>query len=83
MFSDFAMALRKRNWLHLAVLHAQRAVTLAPDDAHTHFNIARIHWQMGDGDKARKSLAEALRIMPDMAYAKAMLDQMDGREPGA
>jgi tetratricopeptide (TPR) repeat protein len=83
MFSDFAMMLRKRNWLDLALSHAQRAVALAPDDAHTHFNVARIHMQMGDGDKARRALEEVLSITPDMGYAKAMLDQLDGKDPGA
>jgi tetratricopeptide (TPR) repeat protein len=83
MFSDFAMALRKRNWLQLALLHAERAVALSPEDSHTHFNVARIHMLAGNGDNARKALEETLRIMPDMEHAKAMLDQMDKKEPEA
>jgi hypothetical protein len=83
MFADFSMGLRKRNWLPLALAHAEKVVSLAPDDEHAHFNIARIHWQMGDGDKARESLSEALRIMPDMGIAKTFLEYLHGHDAGA
>jgi len=83
MFSDFAMVLRKRGWLQLALTHAERVVSLAPEDSNAHFNLARIHWQMGDNDKAREELAETLRITPDMEYAKSLLDVLDGKAPGA
>jgi ADP-ribosylglycohydrolase len=79
MFSDFARTLRKRNWLQLALLHAARAAALSPEDSHTHFNLARIHWLAGDGNNARKALAETLRIVPDMEHAKALLEQIDNK----
>jgi ADP-ribosylglycohydrolase len=80
MFADFARGLRKRNLLGVALSHAQKVVTLSPEDPHAYFNLARIYHQMGEFEKARESLAMSLGLSPNLSCAHAMLNYLDGTE---
>ena len=69
MFTDFAMDLRKSQLLDLARQHYTRALELAPEDGNAHFNMARIHYETGEFQKALDMLETALALNPDFEYA--------------
>lgn len=69
MFTDFAMDLRKSHLLDLARKHYTKALELAPEDGNAYFNMARIHYETGEFQKALEMLEAALALNPDFEYA--------------
>lgn len=53
------------------------AVKFEPDDAKSHYLLATVHLELGDRDKARAALAEALRLRPAQPEFLALRAQLD------
>lgn len=64
MFRDFGVALRKKSLNDLAIACAARAVELAPDDDHAHFNLARLLGIKGRFVEADEELGIAMKLDP-------------------
>jgi len=73
MFAEFGINLRKGKLPELALAHAKRVLSLAPDDSHAHFNIARIYHILGKLVEAEQHLLTALEFSPDLEYARDFL----------
>lgn len=70
MYTDFAIDLRKCALYTLAKEFYRRAVQLAPEDCNARFNLARIHFEIGEIHNALKELDEALRLEAEFPYAE-------------
>jgi hypothetical protein len=79
MFADFCVSLRKSNLPEIALEHAKRALSLAPDDGNAHFNIARIYHALGKLDEAEQHLLTSLDLDPQLEYSRKFLAHI-GRE---
>lgn len=77
MFNEFGVGLRKNQMLDLALLHMRRALSLAPSDEHIYHNMARLYYEKGDKDMARKHLEKSLQINPDFKESRQFLDYLD------
>lgn len=77
MFNEFGVGLRKNQMLDLALLHMRRALSLAPFDEHIYHNMARLYYEKGDKDMARKHLEKSLEINPDFKESRQFLDYLD------
>ncbi len=73
MFAEFGINLRKGKLPQTALEHAKRALILAPDDSHAHFNIARIYHALDRPAEAEQHLLTALKFAPDLEYAREFL----------
>ena len=62
MFRDFGVRLRQNSQPDLALLFTRKAVELAPEDDHAHFNLARILCSLGMYDEAAAHVATALSV---------------------
>ncbi|MTJ91791.1 MAG: tetratricopeptide repeat protein [Desulfovibrio sp.] len=62
MFRDFGVRLRQNSQPDLALLFSRKAVELAPEDDHAHFNLARILCSLGMYDEAAAHVAAALSV---------------------
>lgn len=62
MFRDFGVSLRKKALPQLALLCAKKAIELAPNDDHAHFNMARILHILNLNDEAIAHLNMAIRL---------------------
>ena len=62
MFRDFGVRLRQNSQPDLALLFTRKAVELAPEDDHAHFNLARILCSLGMYDEAAAHMATALSV---------------------
>ena len=81
MFADFGIRLRKGDLPEIGLMHAMRALSLAPDDAHACFNVAYICWILGRIGEARRHLALALQHETDFEPAKRFLAWLDAGCP--
>ena len=66
MFSEFGSVLRKKKIYALALRHHTKALELAPNDEHVWFNLARVHYSLGNIDKALEYLQRVLKADPHM-----------------
>ena len=73
MFRDFGAKLRKTAMPDLALLFGKRALELAPEDDHAHFNLARILCAMGAYDEAAAHIHTAMRLDAREALYPRML----------
>ncbi|MFT3959419.1 MAG: hypothetical protein QM665_10145 [Desulfovibrio sp.] len=62
MFRDFGVRLRQNSQPDLALLFSRKAVELAPEDDHAHFNLARILCSLGLYDEAATHIGTALSM---------------------
>jgi hypothetical protein len=81
MFADFGIRLRKEDLPEIGLMHAMRALSLEPDDAHACFNVAYICWILGRIGEARRHLALALQYDPSLEPAKRFLTWLDAECP--
>jgi len=81
MFTDFGIRLRKGDLPEIGLMHAMRALSLAPDDAHACFNVAYICWVLGRIGEARRHLTLALHHESDFEPAKRFLAWLDAGCP--
>lgn len=54
----------------------RRSIALRPDVAMSHYNLAYAQYRAGDFAACRQALAEALRLAPDLAIAKELLESL-------
>ena len=64
IFNEFGIELRKVHMIDEALANYLKAITISPADEHLHFNVARIHYDRKDWDKALEWLQKALEINP-------------------
>jgi len=62
MFRDFGVRLRQNSQPDLALLFTRKALELAPEDDHAHFNLARILCSLGLYDEAAAHIGTALSM---------------------
>lgn len=74
MFSRFGVELRKLKIYGLALRHHIRAMELAPNDEHIWFNLARVHYAMGNWDKAMEYIQRVLDANPDLKEGRLFLE---------
>jgi tetratricopeptide (TPR) repeat protein len=73
MFVDFCISLRRSNLPEIALEHAKRVLSMAPDDGNAHFNIARVYHALGKLDEAEQHLLTSLDLDPQLEYSKEFL----------
>jgi len=79
MFTEFGLALRRKQKFALALDSHLRALELAPNDEHILFNVARAEYEQQNMDKARHYLDKALSVAPDFAVAQNFKSFLNGR----
>ncbi|MBQ7456181.1 MAG: hypothetical protein IJS54_01015 [Desulfovibrio sp.] len=62
MLRDFAIVLRKKNLPEVALVFAEKTVSLAPKDDHAHFNLARIYYLLSRYRDAIEQIYTALNL---------------------
>ncbi len=72
-FSDLAWLALKRNDAHLAQSSAERALTLNPADANSHFILAQLLFQKSRFDEAEQAFERAARLHPSYVDARFSL----------
>jgi tetratricopeptide (TPR) repeat protein len=73
LFNEFGIKLRKRHMFEEGLEYYHKALAYDPKDEHLHFNVARIHYDAGDYDKALEHLRNAANLNPDFAPAREMI----------
>ena len=79
MFTEFGLALRRKQKFQLALSSHLRALQLAPNDEHILFNVARAEYELGNTAKAQEYLGRALAVAPDFTVAKNFQGFLLGR----
>ena len=79
MFTEFGLALRRKQKFTLALDSHLRALELAPNDEHILFNVARAEYELRNTDKAQHYLDKALSVAPDFTIAKNFKSFLSGR----
>ena len=70
LFNSFAIKLRRRGFVHQALEHYYRALTLIPgDDEHLWFNLGRAAYEDGQLSAAKKLMEKALAVNPGFLEA--------------
>ncbi len=77
MFTDFSTEMRKKKEFKIALHLCARAIELAPNDDHAHFNIARIFIELKLYDKAREHILFALQLDSENIFYKRTLLHID------
>ncbi|MBR4741397.1 MAG: hypothetical protein IK079_00650 [Desulfovibrio sp.] len=80
MFRDFTVALRKASLPEIALLFASRTVSLAPEDDHALFNLARIYGMLNRYDDGIKELKKAMELKVsdhDLTIYKKLLHYLE------
>ena len=60
-----------------AIVYLEAAAALAPQEARIHMNLGILYAQEGDLEAARDSLRHALRLRPDYARAREVLERLE------
>jgi tetratricopeptide (TPR) repeat protein len=79
MFTEFGLALRRKQKFTLALSSHLRALELAPNDERILFNVARAEYELRNPDKARYYLDKALSVAPDFTVARNFQSFLLGR----
>ncbi len=80
MFSEFGSALRKRRIFSLALRHHTKALELAPNDENVWFNLARVHYSLGNLDKALEYLQRILKANPNMREGRLFMEYLQQKK---
>jgi tetratricopeptide (TPR) repeat protein len=81
LFNEFGIALRKGRMLKEAVTYYSRALTLAEDDDHLLYNLARVHLELRNLAQAHSLAQRALGINPDLIEAQQILQILVRADP--
>lgn len=79
MFSQLAVKLRKLKLYNRSIDYHSKALELAPTDYHIYFNLACVHYALGDLKSASYWLNQILAVAPDMELARRFLDYISER----
>lgn len=80
MFSEFGSVLRKKRIYALALRHHNKALELAPNDENIWFNLARVHYSLGNLDKALEYLRRVLNANPNMREGQLFMDYLQQKK---
>ncbi len=80
MFSQLAVRLRKLKLYRRAIDYHSRALELAPGDYHIYFNMACVHYALGDIKNTVYWLNQILAVAPDMELARRFLEYVSEHE---
>lgn len=83
LFNRFGIAMRKAGMFEQALTYYTKAQALYPGDEHLLFNLARLHYEAGEHDKARVHLEAALAMRDDFREARMLLGALEGVEADA
>lgn len=72
LFNEFGISLRKAGLFHEAVEYYTRAMELTESDDHLHYNMARVHYELGQWSDCVGQLELSLKLNDDLEEA-AML----------
>ncbi|MEC7726847.1 MAG: hypothetical protein VYD05_15100, partial [Planctomycetota bacterium] len=77
----FAMGRQLMQWRQFALSkpHLQAAADLMPDFAPAFLTLAQVQAQLGDGQGALKSAAAAMRLDPNNAQTRGLMERLGGR----
>jgi len=78
-FNECAIQLRKQELYDESIEYYLKAISLSPNDENLYFNLARAHFEKGEGEKARQYANKALEIKPSFKEGKALINYMDSR----
>ncbi len=84
-FNECAIQLRKQKLFSESLDYYTKAIKLSPNDENLYFNLARAHFEKGEGEQAKEHIYKALSIKPDFKEGKALLNYIDQKvaESGA
>ena len=80
MFSQFGIALRKRKIYGLALRHHAKAMELSPVDEHIWFNLARVHYSLGNTEKTLEYLHRIIKANPQFKEGRLFLNYLEKRK---
>lgn len=83
MFSQLAIKLRKLKLYRQAIDYHSKALELAPEDYHIYFNMACVHYALGDMKNATYWLNQILDVAPDMDLARRFIDYIAEKSPSS
>ena len=58
---------------HKAIEHYRRAITIAPNDFHAHYNLGLAQWSLGHVEEAIALFQQAITIDPNSIVARQNL----------
>lgn len=73
LFNEYGIQLRKAKMFDESVEYYERALELADKDENLFYNLARAEYERGENDKAKKALAQCLRLAPTHEEGVKML----------
>ncbi|MDK2954973.1 MAG: hypothetical protein PWQ57_469 [Desulfovibrionales bacterium] len=79
----YCVTLRKEGRLEEALRLYQKALEFTPSDENLHFNIARVYFDMGNHNLARKHLQAALDLNDEFKPAESFLNFLTKIEQGS
>lgn len=80
LFNEFGISLRKAKLVDQAVNYYERALELAEEDEHLHYNVARAHFERGDDKECREHLNKALDINDQFDEGLRFMEFLDRKE---
>lgn len=63
-----------------ALMLIKRAVNIKSDDTELHYHLGMTYWRLGEREKAKRALEEALRLNPNHQGARQALDRLEQQE---
>jgi len=75
-YNDMGMQCRTVQEFAQAIENYKKALIVAPDDEHLHYNMGRAHFEAGASDKAENFLANAMRLNPEFKEGKIFYDHL-------
>jgi len=85
-YNDMGMQCRTDGLFDDAVQNYTKALVVAPEDEHLHYNMGRAHFEAGHPDKAEDFLAHAMKLNPGFGEGKLFYDYLlknNHQKPGA
>lgn len=73
LFNQFGIQMRKTGMLAQALDYYQKALDLCGEDEHLHFNLCRIHYELGDLKAAVDCISKALSLNKEFPEGLMML----------
>ncbi len=75
-YNDMGMQCRTVQEFDQAIENYNKALIVAPDDEHLHYNMGRAHFEAGASDKAENFLANAMKLNPEFKEGKIFYDHL-------
>lgn len=72
-FNRFGISLRKNGHYDESIRYYKKSLEIVENDENVHFNLARVYYEKGQGEKCVTSLQTALNINPEFVEAQRFL----------